>query len=84
MNTKKDNFLIGILVLGFWMFGFVPSVAAAPGDITTVAGSATGGFSGDGGQDFPATSASFNQPRGVFVDAEGNIYIADRDNARYT
>ncbi len=82
MNTKKDNFkeiLIGILVLGFWMFGFVPSVAAAPGDITTVAGSATGGFSGDGG---PATSASFNQPRGVFVDGSGNIYIVDHVNNR--
>ncbi len=82
MNTKKDNFkaiLIGILVLGFWLFAFAPSPAAAPGDINTVAGNGTFGFSGDGG---PATSASMSNPEGVFVDGLGNIYIADERNHR--
>ena len=47
--------------------------------IQTVAGTGTQGFSGDGGK---ATSASLNQPSGVFVDAFGNIFIVDTNNAR--
>ena len=44
------------------------------GTITTVAGNGDFGFTGDGGA---ATSASLNFPRGVAVDADGNLYIAD-------
>ena len=49
------------------------------GTITTVAGTGTEGFSGDGG---PATNAQLAWPRGVTVDASGNLYIADRSNHR--
>jgi sugar lactone lactonase YvrE len=49
------------------------------GTITTVAGNGSPGFSGDGG---PATSAALGYPRGVAVDAAGNLYIADTDNNR--
>ena len=49
------------------------------GIISTVVGNGTKTFSGDGG---PATSASLNFPRGVFVDGSGNIYIADTSNQR--
>jgi len=49
------------------------------GVITTVAGDGTQGFSGDNG---PATSAKLNSPVGVFVDAAGNILIADSNNNR--
>jgi pimeloyl-ACP methyl ester carboxylesterase len=49
------------------------------GIITTVAGSGTLGYSGDGAA---ATSAELNYPGGVAVDAQGNIYIADTDNSR--
>jgi sugar lactone lactonase YvrE len=49
------------------------------GNITTIAGNGTAGFSGDGG---PATSASLNLPSGVAVDSEGNLFIADRSNNR--
>jgi sugar lactone lactonase YvrE len=50
------------------------------GIITTVAG--TGGqkgFSGDGG---PATAAKLHMPEGIFVDRDGNLYIADVLNNR--
>ncbi len=49
------------------------------GVITTVAGNGTAGFSGDNG---PATSAQLNAPRGVAIDASGNLYIADCGNSR--
>lgn len=48
------------------------------GIITTVAGSGTGGYSGDGG---PATSAELGLPSAVAVDSSGNIYISDSFNS---
>ena len=47
---------------------------SADGMISTVAGEAGRGFSGDGG---PAHAAKLGQPTGVAVDGAGNIYIAD-------
>ncbi|MBI2505665.1 MAG: Ig-like domain-containing protein [Candidatus Latescibacteria bacterium] len=49
------------------------------GIISTVAGSGTEGFSGDGG---PATAAQLSYPEWVAVDAQGSLFIADRDNHR--
>lgn len=47
--------------------------------ISTIAGDGTFGYAGDGG---PAASAVFNDPRGIFVNGTGDIYIADRNNHR--
>jgi uncharacterized protein (TIGR03437 family) len=49
------------------------------GQISTLAGTCTAGFSGDGG---PAAAAQLNQPYGVAVDTAGNVYIADYGNSR--
>ena len=57
----------------------VRRVDAETGVITTVAGTGSRGFSGDGG---PATSAELNDPVGVVVDGVGNLYIADMRNHR--
>ena len=58
----------------------IRKVTVATGIITTIAGSSiTGGFGGDGGT---ATKAKLNSPKGVAVDAVGNIYIADSFNNR--
>jgi len=57
----------------------VANVAVQPGDIATVAGAGTQGYSGDGG---PTIHAELNNPNGVAVDGSGNLYIADTDNQR--
>ncbi|MCD6010653.1 MAG: surface protein [Flavipsychrobacter sp.] len=49
------------------------------GIISTVAGTGTATYGGDGGA---ATLAQINLPRGVFVDASGNAYIGDFNNNR--
>jgi sugar lactone lactonase YvrE len=47
--------------------------------ITTVAGTGSAGYSGDGGA---ATSAELNGPISIVVDSAGVLYIADAANER--
>ena len=49
------------------------------GRIFTVAGNGAAGYGGDG---MPAVLTRLNNPTGVAVDMNGNIYIADSDNNR--
>ena len=53
--------------------------AMTAGDIYTVAGDGTQGFSGDGGA---ATKAELNEPADAAVGAAGNVLIADGGNNR--
>ncbi len=53
-------------------------INAATGNVTTIAGTlGSTGSTGDGGA---ATSAKLSQPTGLFLDAAGNLYIADTGN----
>ncbi|UCG11003.1 MAG: hypothetical protein JSU72_10540, partial [Deltaproteobacteria bacterium] len=52
---------------------------ATAGFITTVAGSGIAGYAGEGRA---ATRAQLFAPRGVALDAEGNLYFADTNNQR--
>jgi len=49
------------------------------GVISTIAGTGVAGFGGDGGQ---ALQAQLNEPTGLVLDAEGNLYIGDTNNRR--
>ena len=55
----------------------IREVNATTGLITTVAGTGTGGYSGDGG---PAIAAQLNSPVGVAVDTLGSLLIVDAGN----
>jgi sugar lactone lactonase YvrE len=57
----------------------IRKVDARSGMISTVAGTGTAGFAGDQG---PAIAAQLNSPRGVTVDTQGNLFIADTGNQR--
>lgn len=49
------------------------------GIITTIAGTGTAGFSGDGGQ---AINAQINNPGDIVAAPDGNVYFIDQDNHR--
>ncbi len=51
----------------------------ASGIITSIAGTGTPGFSGDGG---PALSAQLDAPECIALDAKGDLFIADSGNNR--
>ena len=69
----------GDLFIGDYLENRVREVNHATGVITTVAGNGTQSYGGDGGQ---ATAAELDQPAGVAVDANGNLFIADSSNNR--
>ena len=50
----------------------------AGGTISTIAGTSSPGYTGDGG---PATSGYLDSPGGITLDASGNLYIADTLNS---
>jgi sugar lactone lactonase YvrE len=56
----------------------IRAVSASTGIITTFAGSGVEGYAGDGAS---AKLAHLDAPLGIAVDAAGNVYIADTQNA---
>lgn len=57
----------------------IRKIDASTGIISTIAGTGTSGFAGDGGL---ASLAQFNRPTGITIDANGNLFIGDDRNAR--
>ncbi|MEO8033174.1 MAG: hypothetical protein ABI837_01995, partial [Acidobacteriota bacterium] len=53
-------------------------IDAATKIITTIAGTGTKGYTGDGG---PATAATFDGPTAVLLDRQGNLFVSDTQNA---
>jgi uncharacterized protein (TIGR03437 family) len=68
-----------LYIAHFTAFDCVVRRVSVSGTITTVAGKAGCGYSGDGGA---ATSALLSRPEGLALDSAGNLYIADTDNHR--
>jgi len=69
-----------ICVLNSLLFlGFIGSLQAQTGTITTFAGNGTAGYSGDG---LKAPLAELQDPTGVAVDSSGNVFVADFVNNR--
>jgi sugar lactone lactonase YvrE len=68
----------GNVYISDWLNNRIRKVDAS-GMISTIAGTGSFGFSGDGG---PATSAELFEPSDVAADNTGNVYIADRINFR--
>src|SRR5260221_31449 len=69
----------GILLIADKRNNRIRRVNLLSGTITTFAGGATAGFSGDGG---PASAALLNSPTGGRFDASGNFFFADNGNGR--
>ena len=53
--------------------------ATPNGKITTIAGTGSADYTGDGG---PAIKATFQAPMSIVLDKEGNIYVGDEGNNR--
>jgi hypothetical protein len=69
----------GNLYITDWAYHVIRKVDAITKIITTIAGTGSGGFSGDGGL---ATSAELYGPYGISVDLSGNVYFAELGNKR--
>src|SRR5690348_18306763 len=69
----------GNILMALSDYNIVVRMEPNSGILTRVAGNGVKGFSGDNG---PATEAELSGPAGIAVDAAGNVYIADFNNAR--
>jgi sugar lactone lactonase YvrE len=78
MQTKHRRQILALI----WVLGARTAAALPVGSsctISTVAGTGSPGFSGDGG---PALLATLSQASGIGFDALGNLYVADEGNNR--
>lgn len=76
-RSARKFYLSALLLIGIAAYGQI--VLPSAGNINTVAGYGTAGYSGDGGL---ATAADLKNPGHLAIDTVGNIYIADQPNCR--
>jgi len=76
IRCLRNRHVLAVFVLMTALLGAANSQADAQ-TITTIAGTGSIGYSGDG---FAATNATLSYPNGVAVDSTGNVYIADISN----
>ncbi len=57
----------------------VVRIVSSAGIISTIAGTGTAGYSGDNGA---AISATLDNPQGVTIDSQGDVYVSDQSNNR--
>lgn len=69
----------GNLYIADWFNNRVRKVDNSTGIISTIAGTGTAGYNGDG---IAATAAQINGPCGIIFDNAGNIYVAEYGGAR--
>lgn len=74
-GVALDSF--GNLYIADQLNNAIREVVVSSGEIKAVAGNGKQGYSGDGG---PATTAQLAQPYSAFVDAAGDLFIADTGN----
>ena len=74
--ADTGNSAIRVIAAGTGTFYGQPMTA---GDIYTIAGTGTAGYTGDGN---PAARAELNGPQGLTVDGSGNVVVADTGNYR--
>jgi len=67
----------GIVYVSDFLGHRIRKITYPGGVVTTLAGSGTPGFA-----DATGLAAQFNNPRGIAVDAAGNVYVADQGNHR--
>ena len=75
-----DNFSIASNPNGQWTYGYMSGNSPhSISVISTIAGTGTASYSGDGSQ---ATSATTNGPAGIAIDSNNNVYFNEFNNHR--
>ncbi len=73
-NDSLMDILVGNVYIGDWNNHRVRKILASTGVISTIAGTGTAGYSGDGGA---ATAAMIKNPAGINLDTSLNVYFGD-------
>lgn len=79
VDSSGNLFIATKQYSGGTTLGRIRKVDATSGIISTIAGTGTAGFGGDGGL---ATLATLNAPSNIAVDNSGNVFFTDENNLR--
>lgn len=81
LTTKCLHIVIGVVLISYAIclnsYGLTMKTNENNNKIITIAGSQEAGYEGDGGSAF---KAKLNQPKGIVIGKDDNIYFADSNN----